>query len=56
MNWLMDVLSEWSVRINRWGGGSFKKSRKERREFDEWIEKCKKDPNVKSIVIAGRRY
>ncbi len=63
-NWILDVLSEWFVRLERicarWSGGSSTKSRrehrKERREFDEWIEKCKKDPNIKSIVIAGRRY
>ena len=33
MGWLLDVLSEWSVRFARWNGGSFKKSRRDQR-FD----------------------
>ena len=56
MNWLLDVLSEWLVRLDRWSGGSSKRTRREKREFDAWLEKAKKDPSIKSIVIAGRRY
>lgn len=56
MSWLLDVLSEWFVYLDRWNGGSFRKTRREKREFDAWLEKAKKDPNITSIVIAGRRY
>ncbi|KKM19006.1 hypothetical protein LCGC14_1659980 [marine sediment metagenome] len=56
MSWLLNILSECYVRFERWNGGSFKRSRREEREFDAWLEKVKKDPNIKNIVIAGRRY
>ncbi len=56
LNWLLDVLSEWFVHLDHWSGGSSKRTRREEREFDAWLEKAKKDPNIKDIVIAGRRY
>ncbi len=56
MSWLRNVLSDWLVCLDRWRNSSSKKSQKESQELDEWIEKCKKDPKIKNIVIRGRRY
>jgi len=52
MGKLLDILSDIFIWADRTSGGSFRQSRRERRELEERI---KSSPN-KWIAICGRRY